>query len=195
MKNRSVSLVILLIALVGMSVTGHAQPSRDRVIERLPVEKNEPVEIIDTKVNGQSIVLGQTFKANDEWIRTLVFTVKNKSDKRVLFASVELFFPRPEGSNTMFDLFYGSWGLQNRRPTSSEQLIGIAPGDTVEIGLSAQRLVGLTKFLKDSNVSESIDKINVRFGSIIAEDDTMWSRGTHFHRDPGNPARWNNMSP
>jgi hypothetical protein len=196
MKTCSVALGIIVIALVvGVSVTSHTQTAKERVIERMPVEKNEPVEIIDTRVDGQSITLGQKFKANDDWIKTLVFTVKNKSDKRILFTSIDLFLPRHEGSNPMFDLFYGNWGLQNRRPTSGEQSIGIAPGETVEIGLSAQRLVGFTSFLKDSHVSQSIEKIDVRFGSVIVEDDTMWSRGAYFHRDPSNPARWNNASP
>jgi hypothetical protein len=45
MKIRPVALGIIVIALVvGVSVTSHAQPAKERVIERMPVEKNEPVE-------------------------------------------------------------------------------------------------------------------------------------------------------
>lgn len=194
MKNYSTRLGVIFIAFVSFGVAGYAQTAKERVIERL-LEKNEPVEIIDTKVNGQSVTLGQKFRADDDWITTVVFTVKNRSDKRILFASVDLFFPRPDGSNPMFDVFYGNWRLQNQPPAAGEQLIGFAPDETVEIGLSAQRRVGLTSFLKDAQLPQSIDKVSLRFGSIIFDDDTMWSRSTLFRRDPSNPMRWNNVSP
>jgi hypothetical protein len=113
MKTRIVWLGIILIALAGGHV--HAtQETKERIVSRLPVEKTEPLTITDVRVNGQSIAFGQKFTANDEWIKSLVFVVKNTSDKRILFASIDLFFSRPDSSNAMFDIFFGPWGLQNR---------------------------------------------------------------------------------
>lgn len=195
MKTRSAKLGVILIALVGLSVTGHAQPSRERVIVRMPVEKNEPLTIVETKVSGQRITLGQKFSANDDWLGGLVFSVKNTSDKRVLFASIELFFQQPDGAKGMFDVFYGPWALQNRKPKPEEQLVGILPGEMMEIGFSPQRYVGLTSFLNDTHIGPSVENVNVRFGSVIFADDTMWTRGSQFSRDLTNPGRWNNANP
>lgn len=195
MKTRSAKLGVILIALVGLSVTGHAQPSRERVIVRMPVEKNEPLTIVETKVSGQRITLGQKISANDDWLRGLVFSVKNTSDKRVLFASVELFIQQPDGARGMFDIFYGPWALQNRQPKPEEQLVGIPPGETTEISFSVQRYVGFMTFLDDTHIGPSVENVKVRFGRVIFEDDTMWTRGDQFSRDPTNPRSWNNVNP
>jgi hypothetical protein len=160
----------------------------------MPVEKNEPLAITDVKVNGKSITFGRKFNANDDWLRTLVFSVKNTSDKRVLFASIELFIQQPDGARGMFDIFCGPWALQNRQPKPEEQLVGIPPGEIAEIGFSPQRYVGLMSFLNDTHIGPSVENVNMRFGSVIFADDTMW-RGGFFRRDPTNPRSWNNVSP
>jgi hypothetical protein len=194
MKSRLISLsVAVVIALIAGSFDPTVgQQSQERVIKRMPVEKNEPLEIVATKVNGEIITFGQKFTANDEWLKTLIFTVKNASNKRILFASIELFFPRAEGSKPMFDVFYGNWQLRSRPPQQGEHLVGVAAGDTVDIGFSDQRFAGLTRFLNDGNLGQNITKVDVRIGGVIFEDDTMWSRSEYLRRDPSNPRRWNN---
>ncbi len=200
MKIRTVASGVTLIALiVCTSYTSAAQQTKERVIKRLPVEQNEPLAITDIKVNGQSVSFDAKFFADDDWMRTLVFSIKNKSDKRILFVNLDLFFDRPQSSKdpgAMFDLLsYGNWALQRRPPTAGEQLVGIAPGETGEIGFSVQRFVDLTRFLIDAGFPPSVGKVDMRLGRVIFEDDTMWYAGSQFRRDPNNPSGWNNVSP
>lgn len=182
MKIRPILLSLSAIALLAglLLVANATQQSKERLITRMPAEQNDPLSITGMKVKGRSISFDQKFVADDDWMKSLVVTVKNKSEKRVLFASIELFFPRPKGSKdqgAMFDVFYGNRALQDRQPTASEQLIGIAPGETTEIGFSVQKFVDLTSFLKATNFPQSIEKLNLRLGSVIFDDNTMWRGG------------------
>jgi len=188
---------MILIALVGMSVTGHAQPSRGRVIERMPVEKNEPVTVTNIKVNGQSVSFDREFAANDDWMKSLVITVKNKSDKRILYMNVDLFFSEPSSQEpgALFDLlFFGNTALRLRPPTSSEQPIGLAPGESADISVTSKKFIDLTRFLTEIKVSQSVDRVRFKLGRIIFDDDTMWS-GEVFRRNPNDPTCWINLNP
>lgn len=198
MKIRRVSWSITLIALIAGSLPANAQQLRESVIRRMPFEQNEPLAITDIKVNGQSVSFDKKFVADDDWMRTLVFSIKNKSDKRILFVNLDLFFTRPgsKGRDATFNLLrYGNWALQRRRPTSDEQLIGIAPGQTEELGFSVQRFTDLTRFLTDTGFPQSVERVDVGFGRVIFEDDTMWYAGSQFRRDSSNPSGWNNVGP
>jgi len=193
MKTRYVSSGILSIALIAFAFhVSVAQQPKERVIRRLPVEENEPIAITDIKVDGRSVSLDKNFTADDEWFRSLVFSVKNKSDKLILFASIRLQFPRPadsQGRTAIDDVSYGNGALQTRRPTSQETLVGISPDETVEIRLPAQQFVGLRELLKATNYPSSIDKLDLRIGHVIFADDTMWY-GKAFRRDPNDPTTW-----
>jgi hypothetical protein len=97
-RFRLISIALFVFGLVSVTVAftaTTAQEAKQRVIARTPVEKDEPLGITDVKVNGQSVTFGQKFNANDDWLKSLVVTVKNTSDKRILFASIRLQFPRP----------------------------------------------------------------------------------------------------
>src|SRR5437667_5664853 len=100
MKTRSTLFslsTIVLVTSVSFASTAVQQP-RERAIKRLPIERDEPLGITSVKVYGQAVSSGKAFVGDDEWMRNLVISVKNKSDKRILFVNIELFFTRPAGS-------------------------------------------------------------------------------------------------
>jgi hypothetical protein len=193
MKTRSLLLKILIVILIACAFqTSVAQQPTERVIRRLPVEENEPIAITDIKVNGQSVSLDKKFVADDDWLRSLVFSVKNKSDKLILYASIRLQFPRPEGSRDIpdiYDMSYGNGSLRVRRPTSQDTLVGMSPGETVEIRLSAQQFVSLREFLTATHYPASIEKVDLSMSHVIFADDTMWY-GEAFRRDSNDPTTW-----
>jgi hypothetical protein len=198
MKIRWVSSGVALIALIaGAAYSTAPQQPQERVIKRMPVEQNEPLAITDIKIDGRSVSFGQKFVADDDWMRTLVFSIKNISDKRILFVNLDLFFTRPPGSKdqmAMFNLLgYGNWALQRRPPTEEERLKGIAAGETVQVELSNQRFDDLKRFLTDVRYP-NVTQVDVKLGVAIFEDDTMWS-GEEFRRDPQNPSSWVNSRP
>jgi len=186
---------IMVIAVVATTVRVDAsQELKERIIERLPVGKNEPIAITDIKVDGQGVSLDKKFRASDDWLQSLVISIKNKSDKVILFASIRLQFPRPprpqDPPMAVYDVSYGNWALQTRRPTSEEVLVGASTGEVVEIRLSPQQSDGLRGFLTATNYPSSIEKVDLSIGHVIFADDTMWYGGSQAQRDPKDPTRW-----
>ena len=184
---------VALITFAGPFHPSLAQPSQERLIHRMPIEQNEPVEITEIKVNGQSVSFDKKFMADDDWLRTLVVSIKNKSDKLILFASIQLQFPRPPESKERFsvsDMSTGNAALWVRAPTPDEKLIGIRTGEMADIQISAQDFVGLREFLNATNYPASIENVDLRISSVIFEDDTMWRAGTSLSRDPKASGRW-----
>jgi hypothetical protein len=195
MKIRTVASGVTLIALITcFSYTSVAQQTKERVIRRLPVEQNEPLGITDAKVNGLSVSFDKTFLGDDDWISTIVISVKNTSHKRILFASIQLQFPRrdPKDRFFVFEMFQGNWSLQGRAPTPDERLIGIAPGETAGIQFSNEQFSGLRKFLAETHYPSSVERLDIRVDKVIFEDDSMWSRGSTLRRDPNNSETWIN---
>ena len=188
----TVSLVISAAAFFGRSMyaVSAVQQQPERVLHRLAVEPGEPIVITDIKVNGQNVSFDEKFVAGDDWMKGLVFTVKNRSDKRILFVSLGLRFPRPPGSQdkiSISDIPYGNDELLARSPTPDERLVGIAPGQTVDMQLTPQRFDDVRQFLAATGYPSSTDRVDLKIQEVIFEDDTMWSGGRYHRRDPKDP--------
>jgi hypothetical protein len=141
------------------------------------------------------VSLDKKFTADDEWLSSLVFSVKNKSDKLILYASIRLQFPRPAGSKgpmAIHDMYYGNWALQTRLPKPEDKVTGIAPGETVEMALSIQQYVGLKSLLDQTGFLQSIERTDISIAHVIFADDTMWYAGSQAQRDPNDPSTWIN---
>jgi hypothetical protein len=176
---------------------GFAQQATPCVIHRLPVEANEPLAITEVKASGQSVTLDQVFTANEEWLKTLTVSVKNKSDKVIVYAAINLQFPRDGSSHdrtAIFEMFYGSWTLQTRRPPK-EISVGISPGKTVEIHLSPSQFADLSGLLLATGYLTPIEKVAVGIGPVIFADDMMWYAGAKLRRDSSDPTLWINAGP
>ena len=90
MKVRSLFWLLVLgsifaSALYVSSRAGGAQPPfQGRTVKRLPVERNEPVRIRAVKVKALKVVHGQTFLADEEWLRGLTITITNRTTKTIV---------------------------------------------------------------------------------------------------------------
>jgi hypothetical protein len=198
MKTRFAVSGVALMAFVACSfyITAAQQP-KERVMKRLPVEENEPITITDIEVNGRRVSFDKEFRADDEWLRTLVVSIKNKSDKLILFASIQLQFPRLDDSGGRFSIWemsHGNSALKTRPPTSDDRLVRIAPGETEEIRFSAQQFVSLQEFLVGTNYPSKIERVDIRVDKVIFQDDSMWSRGVILRRDSTDPRTWVNTA-
>jgi hypothetical protein len=197
------SLVLSLVTSVfaDSSYTGSAvQQNRERLLHRLRVEgpEVEPIVITDIKVNEQSVSFDTKFSANDDWMKSLTFSVKNRSDKLILLASLWLRFPRPPGSSDIESISHMSYGndeLVARKPTSEERLVGLAPGQTVDIHFTAEAFQYLPIFLSATGYPPSIQKVNFEIFELLFEDDTMWNQGDLLKRDKDNLNSWKRVKP
>lgn len=201
-RNQKASLVAICILLLGGAAflftdslrAVHAfQEQRLRILKRLPFSPDEPIVITGVKVNGQAVLFDRNFAADDDWIKTLVVSVKNRSDKRILYFSTDLFLPPVPGSQTQASVFFLSYGnhglLWDHAPTPAERLVGLAPGESVDIGLTGLQLENFQKFFEAIR-RPNLEKVSLQFSQIVFEDDTMWDLQGPRRRDPKDPARW-----
>ena len=167
--------------------TAAPQEQKERLIHRLPVENGEPIVITDIRVSRQSISFDHKFLADDDWLKSLSFTIKNRSDKRILALSFMLWFPRPLGSQDIgstFVMSYGNSEFHSRKPNPHEPLTGITPGQVSNIQFSPDEFRDLQAFLLGLGY-KTVEK-------VIFENDTMWFGGRIFQRDKNN--QWQKAS-
>ena len=76
-------------------------------IKPSPVE--EAVKITDIRVAGHSITTGEAFDADDDWLRTLTFRLKNVSGQPIMGARIGFGLPETKKGEGMigFSLEYG----------------------------------------------------------------------------------------
>lgn len=201
MKIRSLLVLVVLTSLIigafyaSTRVRGAQQLIKHRTIARLPIERNEPVRIRAVTFKGMKVRHRQKFVANDDWLSGLTVTIKNRSEKTITFAAIDLQFPRPpgsEGPTAIHTIEYGDRALLTRRAGSGERSSRIAPGQTVDLALTPHDLTGIAFLLSATGYRSGAEKLHLSVGHVIFEDDTMWYAGSRAQRDPNIPGNWTN---
>lgn len=174
-------------------VAGKDQTERTyRIVRRLRAEQNEPVVITSVTVKGEKIALNEKFHSGNDWLNGLTITLKNASDKPIVLTSVQLQFPRPEGTKggiAVDDIFYGNPTLLERPEATAGSYI-LAPGQSINVPISSDDLDRIKSLLSFSGYRGNIDSIEIRIGRTIFADDTMWYAGANLRRDHSAPSRW-----
>jgi hypothetical protein len=69
----------------------------------------EALEIVDVQVAGHSITIAQAFPADDDWLRSLTFRMKNISAQSIVGARIQFGLPetKVEDNSLGFTLEYG----------------------------------------------------------------------------------------
>lgn len=173
-------------------VTGHAHASKERTIRKSHWPK-EPVKIEEIKVKGKTIGLGAKFTEEDDWLSGLTIKVKNISDKPVVFLDIAVSFPRPDSQEPAArdHLLYGRYPLAPGEAASDTPVVGeppVQPGETAELTLTDYE--GTRRFLDESDYPTSITALEIDISDVYFDQNTKWSGGQIFRRDPNNPNGW-----
>lgn len=97
MHRSSLYLLCVLLCLLGTTDVGSKASSLKQVsFSRLPREKNEPIRIRAVKVKGRKLRSNENFFSNGDWLDDLTITIENRTNKRILFASIDLIFSAPQ---------------------------------------------------------------------------------------------------
>jgi hypothetical protein len=196
-------LIALLIVFLAALFLSYLPPSQaratqkqDRLMKKLSW-KNEPVKIIVTKIKGKDVKLGEKFPEDDDWLKGFKINVLNVSDKPIIFVNLRLDFPIPEDSAidfpSSFEFEYGRSPQvpAEARPSDFPPPIGV--GETREMTLSDKDYDKLIEFLSRTHYPRSIKNVELVLEQVLFDDDSMWSAGGTFRRDPNNPGTWNRV--
>ena len=102
----------------------------------------DSLEIVDITVGGKSITLGQSFVADDEWLKSLTVRLKNVSNNSIAKVQLNLFLTEIMPGGPLVTLFYGG-----DEPS-------ITPGAEVEL-----KLVFYSWLVEQINKKSSLAKI------------------------------------
>ena len=145
MRTNSASLGLLLGAFVVTLLSANAvfSQNKNRVVqwpEIITRVLNTPgsgfsqelaeidaLEIMDIAVGGKSITIGQSFAADDEWLKTLTVRVKNVSSLNISSVQMDLFLPEIMPGGPLVTLCFGCGGVGKGQT--------IMPGEEVELKL------------------------------------------------------------
>lgn len=179
------SLLFVIGILLGLpKTTATTRRLKNRTINRLPLERNRPVGIVGVKIRGGDVLPNRGLIEDDDWLEGLVIRIRNRSAKDIVFASIDLQFPRPAGSEGPFaidELTFGNRELASRPPTSADSPDRIAPKQTVSLRLSADQVNDIKSLLIATGYpSEGPSDVRIRIGTVIFSGGTMWRVGTQI---------------
>jgi len=170
--------VVALLVWVGTSlvvwrspVEGAAPQTKKRMLRREHPGEGEPVTITKVKVEGNEVEFKKEFDAGDDWWKSLHLTVENRSQKPIVYVSIGLQCPRPEGSTekvSVFQLLYG--GSPELAATAGRPF---APGESVELQFDKQDQDALGEFLRSTGYAD-VPEILVRVTQVMFYDGTKW---------------------
>ena len=169
------------------------KPSNERKLIK-PTWRNEPVKVKKVKVKKGFVTLGRKFTDDDDnWLEGLTLTVKNTSQKDIVFVDISLTLFSKEGDDVVddvpvqFPFTYGSdTGMVGVDSTSNP----IKPGGSVDITLSENAYIVLKEGLASTNYPLKFRHVELRVDAVLFADDTLWRKGSMFLRDPNDPGKW-----
>lgn len=155
--------------------------------------KNEPLQIFNLKVEGKQVKFREKFVGSNDWFRNLSVSVKNVSDKTVVFIDLSLIFPANEAVvqnvPSRDHLIYGNYPVMLGETTILHvDQPPLNPGDTATLILSDY--AGTREFLNQTGKPQSIKEIEIEISEVIFADGTKWIGGHLHRRDPNNPNKW-----
>ena len=190
------AIVISGILHVSTRALGVRKTPKNRVVARLAKEPNEPVRIRAVRVKNARVSHRQKFLAEDDWLHDFSVTIMNSTSKNIVFAQVDVQFPRPlglEGPVAIHTLEYGNREWLTRKVQLDETTARIVPGQSVDVAFIPNDVDRLASLLKDTGYQTgSPEKVHLSVGHIIFEDDSMWYAGSKVLRDPNVPGVWIN---
>jgi hypothetical protein len=116
-KNRTVHWPEIMFTPVNTPGSGYSQE----------LAEIDALEIMDIAVGGKSITIGQSFAADDEWLKNLTVRVKNVSGLNISSIQMDLFLPEIMPGGPLVTLCFGCGGVAKGQ--------SILPGAEVELKL------------------------------------------------------------
>lgn len=172
-------------------VTSFAQEA-ERTVKR-KIWSNEPIEIQAVKINGTKVDFNQVFLANNDWFSGLTVSVKNISNKNIVFINLAVIFPPPDESTEAArkQLFYGQAPLAAGETDDEPPPINQPPlTPTATATLILDDYSDTRSFLSESDQPQSIKEVQIEVWEVIYDDGTMWTGEELHRRNPNNPDEW-----
>jgi hypothetical protein len=188
----AICLVVSGWALAKSSVQGHPQKPEKVILQDVPFNGKDPLEITEIRVNGKAIKIAENFVEDGEWLNEAAFMLTNTYSKPITYVQIDVDFPEIErkgGAILQHQILLGRHPIykSDERPG-----LRILPGDSIELSFASEykemkRVIELTK-----SPINNINKIVIRFSEAAFDDGTLYSGGRMYERnpDPNGRQKW-----
>lgn len=223
--HRTYEALMVLAVCVGAAVLGFAlgnshtvvaknpralpQKSDEKIIQRKSFS-NEPFGFDGLSVKKAKIAPSVKFNARltaesgggpvEDWVENLGFTIKNTSNKRMIYINVELDFPETAVNGHPL-MVYDQLSIGIHPTAFGDALrhakpLALEPGDTTTASLSSDRLRLLKEFLASGKFQlADLTQVNIRIDHIIFDDGTKWSQGYQYKPNPAVRGGYEQINP
>jgi hypothetical protein len=189
MKKLFASTILVALAVFGGANAAAQRSNRTLIWPPLPVDRitsagdgiklspvNEAVQISDITVAGHSVIPGETFNADDDWLRTLTIRLKNVSGQTIVAARVGFGLPEKKAGDRQvgFSLEYGKMGLGG---IVREGQAMVRPEEEFEMKFNGDQYRKYLEFFAKHAGSVNFTKAWIGITTIKFEDGTIWSSG------------------
>lgn len=195
------SLTLAILVFVMLPPHGRGQERKERAVQ-IKTYKNQPVEIVAVKVKGAALERDRKFTGDSDWFNGMIVTLKNVSDKPIVFATV--FVTAPHEKNGMrtkvegtdiyanIELIYGEPPPMPGEPPRSNRVLPLMPGQTVDVLLDGGGRDEFYSRLRRRDSSTDIPELTLSVFQVafLGDDDSMWMHGFWRRRDPNRPGAW-----
>lgn len=178
--------------LTEQAKTGQEQ-QKERVIKRTKFS-NEPVKILEMNVAGKSIkdegavkyhdkiaeISDISFNAGDDWLNGMQFVVQNISPKPVVAIKIDCLVKH---STLEIPINVSTAKSFRENP--------LLPGASITLTVDSRVYDMTLSKMKTKDNSAVIDSVEMQVGRVYFDEDTYWSLGLMFRRDPNDRNRWN----
>jgi hypothetical protein len=177
--QRMMCITIFVLSLPFL-VSGQQQ---ERIVDWHPVRNvsaAKVLEIVDIKIAGKSITIGQPFTANEDWLDTLTFRIRNISGKTIKLLGFGVAFPEinANGHTPGFSVVYGVDAAQ--RDSSLRKFM--VADEEVDLKLPEDQLAIMRQVSLNTGGTSSLSKINILPGLVTFEDGSR-SGGISLRRE------------
>lgn len=162
---------VIYAAILTLILPSFVFGQQNRLVDWQPVRilsEARVLEIVDVTVAGKSITLGQPFAANDDWLDTLTFRVRNVSGKPIKLFGFGVAFPdiNANGRTPSFSIVYGV------DPTKSDTSSGkpLIAEEEVDLKLPADQLEIIRQVRMNLTGTSDLSKVNILPGLATFED-------------------------
>jgi hypothetical protein len=199
MSEKSTKILHLMLALASMLLLpvlciGQV---RERVVVQT-LYKDPPVEIVSIKVKGVPIEPKRKFDGETDWFNGMRVTIKNVSDKPVLYVGVYVGAPfQKNGVRTLAieNLVYGAlpWYPGEDALARTSAPGPLPPGESAELVLSEQFCEQIYTLLRLDNASTDVTELSIRVLDVFLKGETeplRWTAGIMYRPDPNDPEDW-----
>lgn len=187
-KTRFAIYVRAVSALMCLLVVTSLAYSQEKVVKLSRPGPKAPVEVADLKNQAQPLAFGRAFEGGTGWLKDLSFSVRNISQKNIVFISLAIDFTEIK----IPAIFRHNISLG--RPTNTTcckylPLLTVKPGEVVSVPLSREyEQFGET--VEKYYGADALSTIVIVLGQVHFEDGTMWDLGEIYRPGTEQAGKW-----